>query len=124
MLLAMSVGAFGAAFAHLAFWLTVVLSLAGSALSAFCVYDPIQDAKQDPYAFTGQWFIWLATPLLWATVAASSAFSWLEPFDLLGVLFALGISRYGAHAICELQWRARGRRVLRYPYLPHAERHF
>ncbi|HSB74319.1 MAG TPA: hypothetical protein VLC12_01640, partial [Terriglobales bacterium] len=63
-------------------------------------------------------------PLLWGTVAVSLAFSWLKPFDLLGVLFLLGISRYGAQGICELQWRARARRVLRFPYLPHAERHF
>ena len=100
------------------FWLTVMLAVAGSALSAFCIISPISAPKVEPYSFLGQWFIWLATPLLWATVALSLAYSWIKPFDVLAVPMVLGISRGAAQAICDHRWRrAKDRRIPWVAYL-------
>jgi hypothetical protein len=93
------------------FWLTVALAAAGSVLSAFCVADPVSEPKRDPYVFLGQWFIWLATPLLWGTAAASLAWTPLKIFDLLAVLVLLGLCRRGAQAICNRQWRRQAARL-------------
>ncbi len=106
------------------FWLAVALAVAGSALSALCIADPVSEPKREPYTFIGQWFIWMATPLLWGTVAASLAYSWLKPFDLLLAAGAVGLCRWGAQAVCELQWRGgENRHVLRVPYLAKPQRH-
>lgn len=91
----------------ISFWLTVVLAAAGSALSSLCIYDPVSEPKHDPYFFMGQCFIWLATPVLWGTVAASSALDWLKPFDLLLVLILAGACRWAAQAVCDLKWRGK-----------------
>ena len=100
------------------FWLTVMLAVAGSALSAFCIISPISDPKVEPYSFLGQWFIWLATPLLWATVAISLAYSWIKPLDVLAVPLVLGICRGAAQDICDHRWRtAKDRRIPRVAYL-------
>jgi hypothetical protein len=72
-----------AAAAAVSFWLTVALAATGSLLSALCILDPVSEPKRDPYFFIGQWFTWLATPLLWGAVVASLASEWLQPFDLL-----------------------------------------
>jgi hypothetical protein len=100
----------GARLAGFSFWLTVMLAAIAMVLSALCIADPALRPKDDPYYFIGQWFLWLATPLLWGIVAASRAFAWLKPLDLVAVLIALAISRVGAHAICGVQWRAGCRR--------------
>ena len=91
----------------ISFWVTVALAAAGSVLSALCLADPVSHPKDQPSAFLGQWFIWLATTFLWATVAATLACSWLKPADLMAVLIAGGISRWAARAICDLEWKAR-----------------
>ncbi|HLX76771.1 MAG TPA: hypothetical protein VKR26_18620 [Terriglobales bacterium] len=104
------------------FWLTVTLAVAGSALSAFCIVSPISEPRVDPYSFLGQWFIWLATPLLWATVAVSLAYAWLRPLDVLLVLVVLGTCRAAAQAICDYRWRrTKDKRIPRVAYLarPH-----
>jgi hypothetical protein len=89
----------------LSFWLTVMLAVAGSALSVFCVAYPVSEPKRDPCSFTGQWFIWLGTPLLWGTVAASLVFVWLKPLDLVAALFSAALSGWCAQKICNLKWR-------------------
>jgi hypothetical protein len=111
-----------AAVAAFSFWLTVVLAAAGSLLSALCILDPVSEPKRDPYFFIGQWFIWLATPMLWGTVAASSAGEWLKPFDLLLVILLAVGCRWAAQAVCNLKWRGKSsRRVpgLVYVTRPH-----
>jgi hypothetical protein len=113
-----------AAAGAISFWLTVALAASGSVLSAFCIYDPISEPKGDPYFFIGQWFIWLATPLLWGTVATSSALEWLKPFDLLLVLFLAGACRWAAQAVCNHKWR--GKSSQRFPstvYVTRPQRH-
>ncbi|HKU22928.1 MAG TPA: hypothetical protein VJQ50_18090 [Terriglobales bacterium] len=100
------------------FWLTVMLAVTGSALSAFCFVSPVSDPKIDPYSFLGQWFIWAATPLLWATVALSLAYSWIKPLDVLAVPIVLGICRWAAQAVCDQRWRkAKDKRIPRVAYL-------
>jgi len=100
------------------FWLTVVLAVTGSALSAFCIISPISAPKVEPYSFLGQWFIWLATPLLWATVALSLAYSGIKPFDVFVLPTVLAFCRGTAQAICDHQWRrAKDRRIPRVAYL-------
>jgi hypothetical protein len=89
----------------ISFWLTVTLAAAGSLLSAVCIHDPVSEPKRDPYFFIGQWFTWLATPLLWGTVAASLIVEWLKPFDLLLVLLLAVASRSAAQAVCNLKGR-------------------
>lgn len=93
------------------FWVTTALAAAGSVLSALCITDPISHPKDQPSAFLGQWFIWLATGLLWATVAASLACSWLKPADLAGVGMAFAISRWASRAICDREWKTRHART-------------
>lgn len=106
------------------FWLAVALAVAGSVLSALCIADPVSEPKREPYTFIGQWFIWMATPLLWGTVAASLAYSWLKPFELLLTAGAVGLCRWGSQAVCGLQWRRReNRHVLRVPYPAKPLRH-
>jgi hypothetical protein len=105
------------------FWLTVALAVAASVLSAFCISDPVSQPKHAPYAFLGQWFVWLITPLAWGTVAISLAFTWFKPFDLLAVAAAAVICRWGAQAVCSLEWRKRApRRVSYASYLAHPQR--
>lgn len=89
------------------FWLVVALAVAGSVLSALCIAEPVSEPKREPYTFMGQWFIWMATPLLWSTVAASMAYSWLKPFDLLLAAGAVGVCRWGSQAVCGLQMEER-----------------
>jgi hypothetical protein len=91
------------------FWATVGLAVLASALSAFCIAQPVFEPKGDPYSFLGQWFVWLATPLLWGIVAASVTFSWLRPLDLIAVVICLVMCRWSAHAVCNLAWRRRPR---------------
>ena len=93
--------------AAISFWLTVALAAAGSLLSAVCILDPVSEPKRAPYVFIGQWFIWLATPLLWGAVAASSAGEWLQPFDLLLVVVLAFGCRWAAQAVCNLKWRGK-----------------
>lgn len=108
----------GALLGAASFWLTVTLAVSGSVLSALCIQHPVAEPKPDPYTFIGQWFVWLATPLLWAAVAGSLTFEWLKPFDLLAALVAFIICRWGAQALCSQKWRTReARRVHYVPYL-------
>ena len=93
------------------FWVTTALAAAGSLLSALCIADPISHPKDQPSAFLGQWFIWLATALLWATVAASLACSWVKPADLIGVVMAFIISRWASRSICDREWKTRRARI-------------
>lgn len=93
------------------FWVTVVLAAAGSVLSIICIADPVSHPKDRPYAFIGQWFIWLATALLWGTVAASLACSWLKPADLIAVLIVGGIARWASRAACHIEWDTRRSRI-------------
>src|SRR5579872_4069470 len=80
------------------FWVTVLLATVASAVSAFCIIDPIREPKRDPYCFLGQWFIWLVTPLWWGLAAVSLSLEWLRPLDLLAVLLCAGMCRWGAGA--------------------------
>jgi len=96
-----------AAAAAVSFWLTVALAATGSLLSALCILDPVSEPKRDPYFFIGQWFTWLATPLLWGAVVASLASEWLQPFDLLLILLVALVSRWAAQAVCNLKWRGK-----------------
>jgi hypothetical protein len=93
--------------ATVSFWLTVALAAAGSLLSALCILDPVSEPKRAPYFFIGQWFTWLATPLLWGAVVASLASEWLQPFDLLLILLVALVSRWAAQAVCNLKWRGK-----------------
>lgn len=93
--------------AAISFWLMVALAATGSLLSALCILDPVSEPKRAPYVFIGQWFIWLATPLLWGAVAASSANEWLKPFDLLLVVVLAFGCRWAAQAVCNLKWRGK-----------------
>lgn len=106
------------------FWLTVALAAAGSVLSALCIAEPVPYPRLGPYTFIGQWFVWLSTPLLWGSVAASAAYPWLKPVDLLLAAAALAFGGWGAHTVCELKWR-RGatRRLYRVPYLARPQGH-
>ena len=99
-----------AAVGAISFWLTVALAAAGSLLSALCIYDPVSEPKRNPYFFIGQWFIWLATLLLWSAVAASLAMEWLKPFDLLLILILAGACRWAAQAVCNVKWRVSNHR--------------
>jgi hypothetical protein len=106
------------------FWLTVALAATGSALSALCIYDPFSEPKRDPHFFMGQWFTWLATPLLWGAVAASSIAEWLQPFDLLLVLVLAVACRWAAQAVCNLKWRRKSfRRVPSVVYITRPQQH-
>ena len=96
-----------AAVAAISFWLMVALAATGSLLSALCILDPVSEPKRAPYFFIGQRFIWLATPLLWGAVAASSANEWLKPFDLLLVIGLAVGCRWAAQAMCNLKWRGK-----------------
>lgn len=115
---------FGAFIANAFFWLTLVLAVAGSVLSAFCLAAPVSEPKGDPYLFIGQWFIWLATPLLWGTVIGSLAFPWARLFDLLAMLVVLAAAGWGAQAISNFRWRgSSARQIPTMPYLPREQRH-
>jgi len=106
------------------FWLVVALAVAGSVLSALWIAEPVSEPKREPYTFIGQWFICMATPLLWSMVAASMAYSLLKPFDLLLAAGAVGVCRWGSQAVCGLQWRrGENRHVRRVPYLAKPQRH-
>jgi hypothetical protein len=96
-----------AAAAAVSFWLTVALAATGSLLSALCILDPVSEPKRAPYFFIGQWFTWLATPLLWGAVAASSSVEWMKSFDLLLILLVALVSRWAAQAVCNLKWRGK-----------------
>lgn len=89
----------------LSFWFTVMLAVAGSALSVFCIAYPVSQPKPAPYFFIGQWFIWLATPLLWGTVAGSVVFAWWRSLDLVAAFVSLALAGWCAHKVCNLKWR-------------------
>ena len=113
-----------AAVGAISFWLTVTLAAAGSLLSAVCIYDSVSEPKRNPYFFIGQWFIWLATPLLWGTVAASSTIEELKPFDLLLILVLAGACRWAAQAVCALKWReSNSRHLPEVVYVTRPQRH-
>lgn len=85
----------------------VALAATGSLLSALCILDPVSEPKRAPYLFIGQWFIWMATPVLWGAVAASSASEWFKSFDLLLVVVPAVGCRWAAQAVCNLKWRGK-----------------
>lgn len=93
--------------AAISFWLMVALAAGGSLLSGLCIVNPVSEPKRDPYFFIGQWFIWLATPLVWGVVAVSSASEWLKRFDLLLVVVLAFSCRWAAQAVCNLKWRGK-----------------
>jgi hypothetical protein len=99
-----------AGIAAVSFWLTVALAGAGSLLSAMCIADPVSHPQDDSCYFSGQWLVWLATPLLWGTVLVSLAFEQLKPVDLVAILLIACISRVLSRAICDLKLRAGGPR--------------
>lgn len=90
------------------FWLTVTLAAAGSVVSAMCIADPVSHPKNDSYYFIGQWFVWLATALLWGTVGLSLAFEQIKPFDLAAVVLIVCISRWASQAVHNLRWNRGG----------------
>jgi hypothetical protein len=113
-----------AAVGAISFWLTVTLAVAGSVLSALCIYDPVSEPKRNPYFFIGQWFVWLATPPLWGAVAASAASDWLKPFDLLLVVVLAVGCRWAAQAVCNLNWRGKtSPRIPSVVYVTRPQRH-